>query len=78
MITPLNVSASAVSYALSVLDAQAEHADRTPRGKEQAAFYRGMLDMINILVSDAYTGKEAVERTPEGHRIHGRGNTQND
>lgn len=74
MINPLNVSASTVSYALSVLDSQAEHADRVPRDKVQAAFYRGMLEMLNVLVSAAYTAEKAVERTPDGHKItEGRG-----
>lgn len=72
MIGPLNVSAATVSYALEVLNSQAEHADRVPRDKVQAAFYRGMLEMLNVLVSAAYTAEKAVERTPGGHTINDR------
>ena len=58
-------------YALSVLDVQLSHCKGDPN---QYAFYCGMRDMLNIIVTDGYTNQtRGVEQGYPGHKIR-RGN----
>ena len=47
------IKAATLRYALGVLNAQGRHAENG--NKEQEAYYKGMRDMLEIIVSDAYT-----------------------
>lgn len=47
------IKAATLRYALGVLNAQGRHAENGNR--EQEAYYRGLRDMLEIIVSDAYT-----------------------
>lgn len=75
---------STLKYALSVLDAQFAHAQnrtgvayRANKSDDaQQAYYAGMCDMLNLLISEGYTNStRGVERNYGRHFIK-RGNGQ--
>ena len=64
------INNNTLHYALKVLNTQKEHAEHV-KTKEQKAYYEGLKGMLNLIISEAYTGNKWVEFDKElnAHKI---------
>ena len=60
------INKSTLYHALGVLNAQRKHAE-TSGDKTQECYYWGMRNMLEIIVSDAYTKNAYVANGKNGH-----------
>ena len=54
------INNNTLHYALKVLNVQKEHAEHV-KTKEQKAYYKGLISMLNLIISEEYTGNKWVE-----------------